>query len=510
MRRKNRSGESILTRRGSGILLHISSLPSRFGIGDLGAGARRFADFLAESGMSYWQILPMTPVHQCHEYSPYNCVSAFAGNTYLISPEAMVHEGYLRNRDLTNVPGFSKSKVAYRRAFRFKDRLFDTAYDRFSRMKAKKKAFSQFCKRNAFWLSDFAAFVTLKKHMGDAVWSQWPDPLKRRDKKAVRVFEKKYRNKVEREKFLQFVFYEQWKALRKYCSERRIRLIGDLPIYVDLDSADVWSNPSCFELDKDLRPRFVSGVPPDYFSDSGQLWGNPVYDWALLKRTGYRWWVQRVALNLALYDYVRLDHFRGLIAYWQISCRAKTAKRGKWVSAPAYDFLNTLKHRFKRLPLIAEDLGTITPEVNEVVRTFGLPGMKVLLFAFGEGGAANPYLLHNHTKNCVVYTGTHDNNTVRGWFECEASEIEKQRLFVYIGKRPHSRRVHEEFIRLAMMSVANTVIIPMQDILGLGESARMNRPASIKGNWRWRLSPRYLTSSLAKRLRAMNTTYGRA
>lgn len=509
MRRKNRSRQPSLARRGSGILLHISSLPSRFGIGDIGPEARRFVDFLAESGMSYWQILPLTPVHQRHEYSPYNCKSAFAGNKYLISPDCMVDSGYLRKRDLCNVPKFPKNRVDYLRVFRFKDHLFDMAYERFSRMKEKPGGYYRFCRRNAFWLPDFALYVALKRHTADAAWYEWPDPLKRRDERALRILERQHRSDIDREKFMQFVFYEHWQDLRKYCVEKKIQLIGDMPIYVDLDSADVWSNPSCFKLDGDLRPQFVSGVPPDYYSDNGQLWGNPVYDWAILKKSGYRWWVKRVAFDFNMYDYVRLDHFRGLVAYWQVSSRAKTAKRGQWVRAPVRDFLNKLEQRFAGLPLIAEDLGTITPEVCEVIRAFGLPGMKVLLFAFGEGGATNPYLLHNHIKNCVVYTGTHDNNTVRGWFEGEATETEKKRFFTYVGKKPHPRRVHEEFMRLAMMSVANTVIIPMQDVLGLDESARMNRPATVNGNWQWRLLPSHLKTSITRSLRAMNIFYGR-
>jgi 4-alpha-glucanotransferase len=510
MRRKDKSKDSILTTRGSGVLLHITSLPSRFGIGDMGTDAYRFADVLADSGMRYWQILPLTPVQCRHEYSPYNCMSAFAGNDYLISPQTMVDAGYLMKRDISSTPVFTQSKVEYARAIRFKDHLFNMAYERFCRMKEKKRDYLRFCRRNAFWLSDFAVFVALKKHMKGANWMEWPEPFKRRDGRALSAFKRRLQNQVGREKFLQFVFYEQWQELRNYCKRKKIQIIGDMPIYVDSDSADVWAHPHIFKLGKDLKPLFVSGVPPDYFSDNGQLWGNPVYDWDALQRTGYQWWIQRVALGFALYDRVRLDHFRGLVAYWQVSSRAKTAKHGNWIKAPACDLLDTLRRRFSNLPMIAEDLGTITPDVREVIRMFGLPGMKVLLFAFGDGSAMNPYLPHNHTENCIVYTGTHDNNTVRGWFESEASRLEKRRLSVYVGKKIQPRWVHEEFIRLAMMSVANTVIIPMQDILGLGSSARMNRPATVKGNWQWRLSPRYLKPSLVKRLRAMNAFYGRA
>ena len=321
---------------------------------------------------------------------------------------------------------------------------------------------------------------------------------------------KAYKDDIECEKFLQFIFAEQWQALKDYAARRKIRIIGDMPIYVDFDSADVWSHPRIFKLGKDMKPRFVSGVPPDYFSATGQLWGNPVYDWDAMRRTGYRWWADRVAHNLSLFDCIRLDHFRGLVAYWQVSSRAKTAKNGKWIVAPVRDFLKTLYRKFPVLPLIAEDLGTITPDVRQIIKQYDLPGMKVLLFAFADGSMANPYLPHNHTKNSVVYTGTHDNNTVRGWFDNEASRQEKQRLYSYLGRKVSARHIHEEFLRLAMMSGADTAIIPMQDVLGLGSSARMNRPASGRGNWRWRLSPHHLRSALAARLWSMNVTYGRA
>jgi len=490
-------------------LLHITCLPSGFGIGDLGPGAHNFADFLCSSGMRSWQILPLTPVNYRREYSPYNCMSAFAGNKYLISPEMMVRAGYLTKRDLRNTPVFPKSKVDYARAIRFKDHLFDKAYERFSQAKEKRKRYLRFCRRNGYWLADFALFVVLKDRIAGRSWADWPDPLKKRGQKALSFLEQKFQKELEREKFLQFVFDEQWQDLKSYCADRKIQIIGDMPIYVDFDSVEVWSHPHIFKLGKDMRPLFVSGVPPDYFSNTGQLWGNPVYDWHAIRRDGYRWWVLRLAHSFRLFDCIRLDHFRGFVAYWQVSSRAKTAKNGKWVKAPAQDFLKTLYHSFSNLPLIAEDLGTITPDVREVIQQFRLPGMKVLLFAFGDGAAENPYLLHNHVKNCVVYTGTHDNNTVRGWFENEASEREKQRLFAYLGRKVTARQVHTEFLRLAMMSTANTAIIPIQDILGLDSSSRMNRPASIKGNWRWRLSPRYLTSSLARRLRTINALYGR-
>lgn len=495
--------------RRAGVLLHITCLPSRFGIGDLGPEAYRFVDFLGKTRMGYWQVLPLTPVNYQYECSPYNCISAFGGNKYLISPEMMVRSGYLTARDLRDMPSFAKTRVDYPRVIRYKDRLFAKAYERFRGGRGKRRAYVDFCSKNDYWLSDFVIFLALKRHLADSTWAEWPRRFKYRGEKVLRKFAGEFQRDIEREKFLQYVFHEQWRQLKAYCKRSSIQIIGDMPIYVDYESVDVWSHPGLFKLGEGMRPLFVSGVPPDYFSDTGQLWGNPVYDWNAIRKTGYRWWVQRLAYGFRLFDCVRLDHFRGFVAYWQVPSRAKTAKNGRWVEAPARDFLKTLSRRFSSLPLIAEDLGTITPDVRAVMQEFMLPGMKILLFAFGDGGATNPYLLHNHTPNCVVYTGTHDNNTVRGWFENEASRSEKQKLAAYVGKTVKPRRVHEEFIRLAMMSVAETAIIPVQDILGLGESARMNRPASTKGNWRWRMQARHLTSGLAKRLRLMNIRYGR-
>jgi 4-alpha-glucanotransferase len=510
MRRSSIDEANVIATRGSGILLHVTSLPSRFGIGDLGPGAYRFADFLVRSKQRYWQILPLTPADYSHEYSPYNCMSAFANNKYLISPEVMQRHGYLKRSDLGARPRFSNRRVDFTCMIRWKDCILNKAYERFSKTKHASSEYMRFSVRNRAWLDDYAFFVALKHMQEGRGWIDWPDPIKRRDRAALESLRKKLHAQIEKEKFLQFVFWQQWLALKSYCNRLGIKIIGDVPIYVDFDSVDVWAHPEIFKLTKDFDPLFVSGVPPDYFSETGQLWGNPVYDWAELKRTGFKWWVQRIEHSLKLFDYIRLDHFRGFVAFWQVPSRAKTAKFGKWVRVPIEDFLRCLRRSLHRLPVIAEDLGTITPDVREVMRRFHLPGMKVLLFAFGDGTSTNPYLLHNHVQNCLVYTGTHDNNTVRGWFENEASKVEKRRLFAYLGRRVGVRNVHEEFVRLAFSSVANTTIIPMQDILGLGSSARMNRPASIKGNWQWRLSPDYLKPGVADRLARVTVTYGRA
>jgi len=321
---------------------------------------------------------------------------------------------------------------------------------------------------------------------------------------------KEFHEKAEMERFLQYMFFKQWSSLKNYCNGKGIQIIGDIPIYVEHDSADVWTHPEIFKLDEAKRPFAIAGVPPDYFSETGQLWGNPVYRWDVLREKGYYWWVQRMERNLKLCDVLRIDHFRGLVAYWEVSATENTAINGRWIEAPAMDFLNRLTRKFPFLPIIAEDLGLITPDVREIMHHFDLPGMKVLLFAFGEDLPTNPYIPHNLPKNCVAYTGTHDNNTIRGWFEGEEAPEDKKRLLRYLGRDVPIEELHWELIRLLMMSAANTAIFPMQDILGLGEEARMNRPATLEGNWQWRMLPDLLTPELSSRLLEMTEMYGRA
>jgi 4-alpha-glucanotransferase len=326
----------------------------------------------------------------------------------------------------------------------------------------------------------------------------------------LKQLENELHHKIEEEKFLQYLFYQQWLGLKDYCNQRGIQIFGDIPIYVIHDSADVWANPELFDLDDAGYPSAVAGVPPDYFSETGQLWGNPLYRWDRLRETGYAWWITRMAHNARHLDLVRVDHFRGFVGYWEVPAGEDSAINGRWVEAPADDFFNTLLKRFPRLPIIAEDLGVITPDVREIMHRFDLPGMKVLLFAFGDDLATNPYIPHNLPRNCVIYTGTHDNNTVRGWLEREATSETKQRLVQYLGREVSVERIHWELIRVAMMSVADMAIFPMQDILGLGESARMNRPATTQGNWQWQLVPEQLTPALAANLLEITEVYGRA
>ncbi|GBC85550.1 4-alpha-glucanotransferase [bacterium HR11] len=498
-----------MRRRGSGILLHVTSLPSPFGVGDLGPWAYRFVDFLAEARQSFWQVLPLTPTGPGGGASPYNAVSAFAGNPLLISPERLVEDGWLTPEDLASRPDLPEDRVDYPGAYAFKRRLLERAFERFG-PRRRDPDYQRFVEAHAAWLDDYALFVALTEHFRGQTWDRWPRVLRDRHPAALDRARRRLGRRVAMEKFWQYLFFRQWQALRAYAREQGVQIIGDLPMYVDYHSADAWAHPHLFKLDDQKRPTHVAGVPPDYFSATGQRWGHPVYRWDVLRQRGYDWWVRRIAHNLSLYDFVRVDHFRGFVAYWEVPAHEPTAVHGYWVEAPADDFFRTLSKHFPCLPIIAEDLGVITPDVREVMERWGFPGMRVLLFAFGPDMPTNPYAPHNHVRHCVVYTGTHDNNTVRGWFEQEASDEDRHRLFRYLGRTVTADEVAWEMVRLAMMSVADRVIIPMQDVLGLGAEARMNTPATPTGNWEWRLQPHQITSELARRLADLTETYGRA
>ncbi len=498
-----------MRKRGSGILLHLTSLPSSFGIGDLGPGAYGFGEFLAEAKQSYWQILPLNPTAPIYANSPYQSASAFACNPLLISPDLLIREDLLTQSDLGSPPEFSADRVNYRAVQDYKRPLFYRAFERFQGKKPSPD-YEKFCGEQSFWLSDFSLFMALKSKFKGKVWSDWPPELRDRQPEMLQRAREELSRELEREKFRQYIFFQQWSALKSFCNGKGIQIIGDVPIYVNYDSSDVWVHPELFKLDKHRKPLAVAGVPPDYFSETGQLWGNPVYAWEVLKEKNYEWWIQRIAHNLKLFDCVRIDHFRGLVAYWEVAATEKTAIHGKWVEAPAMDFFNQLAKKFPHLPIVAEDLGTITPDVREVMNDFGLTGMKVLLFAFGDDLATNPYVPHNLPRNCVAYTGTHDNNTIKGWFKGEASPEEKKNLFRYLGREVSVEELPQELIRLLMMSAADTVIFPMQDILGLGEESRMNCPSTREGNWECRLLPDWPKTDVVERLREMTTIYGRS
>jgi 4-alpha-glucanotransferase len=454
-------------------------------------------------------MLPLNPTELYHGNSPYHSTSAFACNPLFISPELLVKDGLITEADLESAPEFPKDRVDYPSVVAYKEKLFEGAYERFKR-KEEVHEYEQFCMQNTEWLDDFALFVALRSRFQGKAWSEWPQEIRDREPDALESAKRELYGRLDRTRFLQYIFFRQWISLKKYCNERGVQILGDIPIYVNYDSADLWTHPELFKLDHDKRPYAVAGVPPDYFSETGQLWGNPIYRWDVLKERGYDWWIQRMKQNFKFFDLVRIDHFRGFVAYWEVPANEKTAKNGKWVEAPAEDFFKVLLEKFPAAPLIAEDLGVITPEVREIMQRFEFPGMKVLLFAFGEDLPTNPYAPHNVVQNCLIYTGTHDNNTARGWFENEATPEEKKKLFLYLGREITGGEVHGELIRLAMTSVANTVIIPMQDILGLGEEARMNRPSTKEGNWQWRLLQEAVTPDLAGRLLEMTEIYGRA
>ncbi len=495
--------------RGSGVLLHITSLPSDFGIGDLGPEAYRFVDFLAAAGQRYWQILPLNPTGTYLGNSPYTSYSVFAGNSLLISPKILQQVGLLTQTDLDKVTSISLTKVDYQKVVESKSKLLLRAFESASGRLARDQEFHRFCADNAGWLDDFSLFAALKDEYREVSWDEWPVEIRDRNPEKLSAWRDKLRRRILRSKFLQYVFYKQWLALKDYANQKKIKIIGDIPIYPSMDSSDAWSHPDLFKLDDAKRPLYVAGAPPDYFSKTGQRWGNPVYDWDELEKTQYAWWVSRVKQNLKLCDMVRLDHFRGFVAYWEIPAVEETAINGKWVRGRPDDFFRVLMKEIPKLPLILEDLGHITPDVKEVMERLGFPGMKVLLFAFGYDLPTNPYAPHNYGRNCVVYTGTHDNNTILGWFEKEAGPEDKLRLETYLGREVDPKSISWDVIRLASASVARLCIIPLQDILSLGEEARMNLPSLSSGNWEWRTPAGSFTPELANRLLKLTQIYAR-
>jgi len=509
-----------MKRRASGILLHITSLPSPFGIGDLGPSAFHFIDFLAQSKQSYWQILPLNPTSIAAGNSPYSSYSAFAGNPLMISPQQLVIDGFISQKEIQPVPHFPKQAVDYLSVTQYKNKIMDKTFQNFHARLKTDYEFLKFCEEQALWLDDFALFAAFASQTRGKVWHQWPPEMRDRRTSGLKTWREKLYPKIEKEKFIQFIFFKQWKALRQYANEKNIQIIGDLPIYVQYHSADVWSHPKVFKLDSQNKPLAVAGIPPDFFSATGQLWNNPLYRWDILEKRGFDWWVLRVKHNFSLFEVVRLDHFTGFIDYWEVPAGEKTAVNGHWIKGPGEGFFNALLKHFPCLPFIAEDLGIITAEVHALRDRFELPGMRVLQFAFGNDPLADFYKPSHYVKNCVAYTGTHDNDTLMSWLfgkvdystrKPEEIREERQKTLHYLGirRRTPRKEIHWEWIRLLMMSVANTVIFPMQDILGLGDEGRMNRPATPKGNWEWRLKAGSLNPQLIQKLSEMTECYGR-
>uniref|UniRef100_A0A7C4UBQ4 4-alpha-glucanotransferase n=1 Tax=candidate division WOR-3 bacterium TaxID=2052148 RepID=A0A7C4UBQ4_UNCW3 len=466
--------------RKSGILLHISSLPSQFGIGDFGESSYRFADFLFSSGQTLWQILPLNPTLNELGNSPYNSYSTFAGNKLFISPELLLKDGLLKDEDLS-FDDNDKNRIDYRKVHDFKDKIISIAFERFK----PDKEYEIFCYENSFWLDDFALFTALKRRFNGKVWSDWEDGLKWRNPDTLNYYRNELMREIDKEKFAQFIFYKQWRRLKKYCNDKGIQIIGDLPIYVSYNSSDVWMNPDIFKLDGNLKPISVAGVPPDYFSKTGQLWGNPVYNWHRLRERGYDWWIRRIGFYMREFDFIRIDHFRGFCGFWEIPYGEKTAVNGRWEEGPKNELFDRILLYYPNLPIIAEDLGVITPDVRELINYYGFLCMKVLVFAFSGDISKNPYIPHNHTENSVVYSGTHDTDTVLGWFR-NAKEEERENLNYYVGYKVKKEFVNWVFIRLGMMSVSRYSIFPLQDIMNLDSSSRMNTPGTNEGNWCWR------------------------
>lgn len=483
-------------RRRAGLLLHPTSLPGGTANGELGPEAFRFVDFLVESGFSVWQTLPLGPTHE--DGSPYQSLSVHAGNPSLISIETLIQQGWLHG---VEGPAPGESVRAWREA------CLAEALARLRREGSShaRHSWERFRQERAHWLEDYALYRVLRIRHEQRPWTDWPAALRDREPKALDRARAQFAAEIEAIAFKQFVFFEQWHALREYARKKDVLLFGDMPIFVAHDSAEVWAHREYFQLDRHGQPRVVAGVPPDYFSETGQLWGNPHYDWQRMQADGFDWWVRRMRTQLELFDWVRIDHFRGFEAYWEVEAGAETAIDGRWVQAPGAELLETFYRTFDALPVIAEDLGTITPEVVALLDQFGLPGMKVLQFAFG-GGADNPYLPHNHVENGVVYTGTHDNDTTLGWYE-GLSDHERNHLHEYLGHP--GEPIPWPLNRCALASVACLAILPLQDVLGLGAGHRMNTPGTMEGNWGWRFEWGQVPPDLAGRLRRMNEIYDR-
>lgn len=492
--------------RSGGILLHPSSLPGPYGIGDIGPQAYQFVDWLASTGCKLWQVLPLGPTG--YGDSPYQCFSAFAGNPYLISFDALIEDGFLRENDFADSPAFQPARVEYGQLIPWKLQILQTAFSRLpSAPDQVREDFDRFRAENAAWLEDYALFMALKEANGGGPWSDWDEALRKREPSVMQRARSEYQSDILRHSFYQFLFFRQWHKLRAYASKRDIQIIGDIPIFIAYDSADAWANPELFFLDEKSLPTVVAGVPPDYFSVTGQLWGNPLYRWDVHKASGYAWWLERFRSVLNFVDIVRLDHFRGFAGYYEIPYGAPTAETGQWRTGPGKDFFSTVSREFSgsensTLPIIAEDLGVITPDVVALRDGFNLPGMKILQFGFT--GADNAFLPHNYRTNCVAYTGTHDNDTAIGWLDSAPPE---ERTFALRYLHSDGSDFAWDLIREVWSSVAVYAIAPMQDVLSLGTEARMNYPSRLGGNWEWRMGADDMNEALAERLHEFNELY---
>ncbi len=507
--------------RKSGILLHPSCLPGPLGIGDLGDEAYRFAEWLNSTGQSLWQVLPLGDTGICN--SPYMSYSAFAGNPLLIGAQPLIRSGWLRSSAMGSTADLPTHRVDFPRVRRAKRNMLRAAYHGFGRSGGVDSyAFREFRRHNAFWLEDHALFMALKEQQGGSAWSEWPVELANRSEHAMAQARASLAPEMQFHEFVQFVFFQQWKALRSCCDIAGIELIGDLPLYVSYDSSDVWAHRDWFRIDMQNRPEAVAGVPPDYFSASGQRWGNPLYRWQAMDDTGYQWWIERLRLNFELVAQLRLDHFRGYHAYWEVPVTdLDTTRNGRWVKGPGPAFFHTVESALRNQGIkprfIAEDLGIITPEVDMLRDQLGYPGMRILQMAFGDDPKASEYLPHNHIRNCVVYTATHDHNTTQGWFTAipgtqtvqTAAQVERERAHALTYLGTNGREIHWDMIRLAFGSVADMAIVPLQDVLGLSSAARMNLPGTSAGNWQWRFDWNQLNQAVSEKLAALTAAFER-
>ena len=492
--------------RKSGLLLHPSSLPGDYGIGTLGSQAYRFIDFLHNSKQGIWQILPLGPTG--YGYSPYQCLSAFAGNPLLLDPDQLRSDGLISDQFLSDLRIPNTGKVDYELVGRNNAKMLQEAYKNFKNVTGEtRKAYENFKENNLFWLRDYSLFRTLKDIHNSSPWYEWGKAERLRDEAALNTIEHQYPEEYEFHIFLQYCFYTQWQQLHRYANEKNIAILGDMPIFVAHDSADVWAHPELFYLKETGEPVAIAGVPPDYFSSTGQRWGNPLYRWDVLKKTGYSWWIDRLREIGSVCDLIRIDHFRGFEKYWEIPAESETAINGKWVEGPGEHFFETILNNLPELKILAEDLGIITPEVEQLRDRFGFPGMKILQFAFG-GGSGNPYLPHNFVSNCIVYTGTHDNNTTQGWLDNDVVDPQiRTQIIEYLDSGPQD--IVWKLIRTAMQSVAKFCIFPVQDLLCLNSSARMNFPGTTEGNWQWRLLSFDKLNQTQKLFTNLTELYGR-
>ncbi|HMD90664.1 MAG TPA: 4-alpha-glucanotransferase [Anaerolineaceae bacterium] len=492
-------------KRASGIILHPTSLPGPDGIGDLGPEVYRWIDFLSAAGCSLWQILPLGPTG--YGDSPYQCFSAFAGNPLMISPALLLEDGLLNRNDLANRPDFPENRVDYGQVISRKLPLLDQAFFNFQKSKDLDlcNEYNAFQENQAFWLEDFSTFMAIKEEYGGGSWNEWPEGLRMREPNSLAQFQKSNIDSIQRHCFRQFLFFRQWQTIHQYANKKSIQIIGDIPIFVAFDSAETWSHPELFQLNEKRLPTVVAGVPPDYFSPTGQLWGNPHYRWSVHKATGYDWWIKRIKTTLQSVDIIRLDHFRGFAGYWEVSAKKTTAESGKWAPGPGHSFFDAVQKELGGLPIIAEDLGKITPDVVELRQRYDLPGMKILQFAFSTD-SDDPFLPHNYPVNCVAYTGTHDNDTTMGWYQT-APEKERDFCRRYLARSGND--ISWDMIRGIWSSVAVLTLAPIQDFLSLSSEARMNFPGKPGGNWTWRIAPNALNEGLKSRIREANYLYGR-